>query len=378
MVQGISTVVATGFFNLQEIEDAFKVAVQLALQGNAILSQIDTDIVLDVSALSDSLATLPPIEPTQPAPIQTPVASPGVPAAPIDVVPSPTIQITFAPVPDLLPTRPISQATSPPTVAVGSAPVAAPLSIAPVPVAASPQSPQSTTDSPVATIEVLPVEPDVPRDDNSSNGGLEWWGWLCISIGGGIFVLCCLGMARRSGSANSPSCLPSTSGKSHDRNEKDDDDDRLNRTDPDPEDHTYEPPSSINEAFIPSSLGAFTVAPNEDSEKPTQEPGQSLFGNHPPPAPATAAASSAALEDDDDEVEEMEESFTEEDEEVEEEYDEDEEDEDEDEDAEEENENGEAFEEEEESYFEEEELFENDSHPSQNWGNPPQGYDSRF
>ena len=119
--QGFATVVAHGFRSTDALQTAVKTAVQFALQGTALVDSLtsSTDLVVDVTFLSDNLQTLPPI--SMPAAVVPSAAPPAAAPTPTTTTSSPvvvptetTLDDTPAPVPTA-PTVPTVPAPTPAT-----------------------------------------------------------------------------------------------------------------------------------------------------------------------------------------------------------------------------------------------------------------------
>jgi hypothetical protein len=166
VVQGFSTVIGSGFSD-ESMQSIFKEAVQLAIQENSIVESLNTTLVVDVSSLTDTLETSPPISVPPQAPIPSTPSSPNA---------APVATISFAPFPD---------------------PVGLPPSFA-APVLLSPNSSDTPSIAPTLVQRTnKPTNPkpspsngDDPSASTDKDSGLDWWSWLLIG-GAALAALVC-------------------------------------------------------------------------------------------------------------------------------------------------------------------------------------------
>ena len=311
MGQGGTTVIGTGFSSEAELAKVLQSALQAAVQGNALIQSLNTNLVVDVTMLdSTTRQTLPPITPA-------PLASPVVAPAPTNNTPTgggtgifdfpsfrpaPTLPTaTTSPALDSpslvgntvapLPTpaqrpidvpEPIGRPGDPSPTASPNAQVTQPNRPSPLtfaPFAATAPGQPATAPTPFLPPASEPTTGAVPTPeitsspvasssgDNSGNdqqsreGGsdsVEWWAWLLTAVGGGMVILCCLSIARRGrGETVGDGGFPDTNSKRMSGISHEDD----------PETPIYEPPP--NNAYVPPGMGAAAgVSPfvNEDDD----------------------------------------------------------------------------------------------------------------
>ena len=315
----MSTAIATGFSD-ESLETIFKEAVQVVLQGNAIVASLNTTLVLDVSSLTDTLETSPPIT----VPPQTPIA-----LAPSSPVVAPVADITFAPIPPVI---------LPPSL---NGPVLLP----------SPSNRSSEVPSPTPTMirmtdaPIIPKQPVADTSRSSEDDGLDWWTWLLIG-GGALAALVCGYTIVNTRQPAADTAFPGEGKRREAPVDTEDDEPR------------YEPPPTMN------------IVPSEKREVPVVAP---VIIPTPVTTAAPTQAAPAFVLDDAEEDEEEEEEDEEEDEDYTlEEEEETEEDMEAGEDV--HHQEGEVFEDE-ESYYEEEEDdgdFDEADNPNVAWGNHQQ------
>lgn len=324
MGQGGTTIIGAGFSSDDELAKVLQSALQAAVQGNALIQSLNTNLVVDVTMLdSTTRQTMPPITPAPlasvvvaPAPTNIPPTSGGpnvfdfpsfrpAPTAPratsSPAFGSPSlVGNTVAPLPSPArrpidvpePVRPSPTASpnglvnepsrpSPLTFAPFAANAPERPTKAPAPVLLPPAG-EPTTDSapsPATTSPPVTSSPgDNSGDSQQSREGdgddkVEWWAWLLAAVGGGMIILCCLSIARKGrGETVGDGGFPNTNSKRMTGISHEDD----------PETPAYEPPPS--QAYVPPGMGAFGGA-----QRPNSDAAMSPFVN---------------LEDDDDESDE--------------------------------------------------------------------------
>jgi hypothetical protein len=283
VVQGLSTVIAveTGIRNDALVQSVFQTAVQSALQNNAIVPILGSSnvIVVDVSALTDSLEVAPPInlQPQAPAavaaPIPTPITAPSptvqLPIAIPVAVPVPINDVapqglTFAPYPDILDLPSIDI----PTTIITTAPFQNTTTPTMIP---TPISVSNRTRIPVTTNAPISSNDGINREQESADkDGLKWWAWLLIVLGGLFLALCGYGAwlnhrdettgGEQRGAGTSSNSLKKASmkrkssksltrkkGKANVPPETEDDDDDANVV-------PYEPPNGMDEYIPPPTM----------------------------------------------------------------------------------------------------------------------------
>ena len=215
VVQGLSTVIGTGVRDDDYVQATFQFALQSVLQNNAIVPLLAsaTNVVIDVSGLTDDLEVSTPINIQPQAPISSPIPVPiPVPlstnpitdsplAFPV-AVPAPT-RLTFAPIPDIVnfPTVNIFDPTISPT-------AAAPNSEIPsrVPSKIPTTTNGTTTTLPVNATKAPLTNGDDENREQQSKGkeGLKWWAWLLIVFGAITVAFCGYGayLNQRDGTTN--------------------------------------------------------------------------------------------------------------------------------------------------------------------------------
>jgi hypothetical protein len=277
-------VIGSGYSDAS-MESLFKNAVQVAIQGNTIVGSLNTTLVVDVSSLTDTLETAPPIT----VPPQASVSS-----APSSPVPVPVSTITFAPFPQ---------------------PVGLPPSFA-TPILLSPNSSDAPSLTPT-TVRRTPA-PTFPRpspsnmDDpsrsteNNDSSGLDWWSWLLI--GGAVLAALVCGytvLKTRTETSSSDVALPPTKRRGRDTTPK-----KGDAPDTEDDEPLYEPPPTITPYFAPKpDFSTLTPAPVVTVIPPVPEA----------PKPAPAFVLDAQDDEEEEEEEEDDEDYTEEEEEEEEE-----------------------------------------------------------
>jgi hypothetical protein len=176
------------------------------LQNNAIVPLLSsiTSIVVDVSALTDTLEIPPPIAIQPQAPIPAPL--PSIPAVTTNspgtipvVVPAPT-SLTFAPIPDILdvPSINIFDPTMAPVAMQTNSEI-------PSRVPSKIPVPTNATASTVPVSVPIANTDDTNREEQSSGrNGLKWWAWLLIVFGIAIIAFCGYGayLNQQDGTAN--------------------------------------------------------------------------------------------------------------------------------------------------------------------------------
>jgi hypothetical protein len=278
----------------------------VVLQGNAIVGNLNTTLVVDVSSLTDTLQTSPPVN-VQP---QSPV-SPITPASPIE---APRSEITFAPIPGPVEFPPSFRAPILLSPNSSDTPSVAPTSVGTTAMPTVPKRSPSSANG----------NDDPSRSAVDDGGGLDWWSWLLI--GGGVLAVLVCGYTVVQTRTGSDATNPPSRRRRREAN--------FNKSDaPDTEDDEplYEPPPTITSYIAPSDNRFSTVT----STAPVVIP--SL------PDTTVTAEPAFVLDAQDDYEEEEEEDYTEEEEEEDLEADEDVH-----------HHEGEVFEDE-ESYYEEEE-----------------------
>ena len=312
--QGGTTIIGTGFTSEAQLAVLLQSALQAAVQGNALIQSLNTNVVVDMTLLdSTTRQTLPPITP---APLASPVVVPmptvNAPTAgfnfpsfrPAPTAPTPPtspafnfpsfIGGTIAPLPtpaqrpidvpapidrpgDVPPTtEPVTQ----PTLAVPTVP--SQLTFAPLvpttpgqPTQAPAPAAEPTTDNKPAPdpinppVDLGPVQSgdDDDKTQQSREGGnkVAWWAWLLTAVGSCVVIFCCFSIARQGrgeavGDGGFPQTKKRMTGVSHED---------------DPGTPAYEPPPS--HSFVPPVMGTFGVTTPSDNATSKLVPAPSIF-----------------------------------------------------------------------------------------------------
>ena len=280
VVQGLSTVIGIGERDDDYVQSTFQLALQSVLQNNAIVPLLSTttNVVVDISALTDSLETPPPIilQPQAPvsAPLPTPpLASPTSATSPVAgpvAVTAPT-RLTFAPIPELNPPSiTIVDPTMSPRAITSASPSRAPVNIPTTLNSTTTSVPVAGTNAPVANTE------DAEREQQSnSKDGLKWWAWLLILLGALSVAFC--GYSAYSNQRNETTNVgghddngggtgsrigmltPNPTSNSKKGNSKGS---RDTEDDDDDEEVPYEPPSGMDQYIPPPTMALMNASIN--------------------------------------------------------------------------------------------------------------------